>query len=127
MYGGDGNDRLSGGAGDDLLVGGLGDDILIGGAGRDILIGGGGTDHLTGNADDDVLVGSATLLDADLDALRALQKEWTRTDLGFADRVKHLKNGGGHNGPFALDASTVIDDLLLDLLAGGSGDNFEIQ
>jgi Ca2+-binding RTX toxin-like protein len=127
MYGGAGDDHLSSGAGDDLLVGGDGADELSGGSGRDILIGGAGFDKLTGNAGDDVLVGSATVYDADFDALHALQAEWRRTDLGFADRVTHLQLGGGLNGPVKLDATTLIDDLVTDLLTGSSGDNLLIQ
>jgi Ca2+-binding RTX toxin-like protein len=127
MYGGAGDDRLSSGAGDDLLVGGDGADELFGGSGRDILIGGAGLDRLTGNAGDDVLVGSATVYDADFDALHALQAEWRRTDLGFAGRVTHLQLGGGLNGPVKLDATTLIDDLVTDLLTGSSGDNLLIQ
>ena len=127
MFGGAGNDRLSGGGGDDLLVGGDGADELFGGSGRDILIGGAGLDHLTGNAGDDVLIGGSTTYDFDFDALHALQAEWGRTDLGFAARVSHLKNGGGLNGLFKLDALNLIDDLLADLLNGSAGDDFLIQ
>jgi Ca2+-binding RTX toxin-like protein len=126
MYGGEGNDNLNGGAGDDLLVGGTGNDQLTGGGGRDILIGGEGLDRLTGNAGDDVLIGGSTAYDFDFDALHALQAEWRRTDLGFAARVSHLTAGGGLNGAFKLDGTTVVDDLLADLLSGSSGNNFLI-
>ena len=80
-----------------------------------------------GNAGEDVLIGGATVYDFDFDALHGIQAEWRRTDLGFAARVSHLKLGGGLNGTFKLNASTLIDDLLNDLLGGASGEDFLIQ
>ena len=127
MYGGDGNDTLSGGAGNDILVGGAGTDQLTGGAGRDLLIGGAGTDHLVGNGDDDILIGSATIYDANFAALRAIMKEWSRLDLVSALRVNHLKSGGGLNDPYLLDAASILDDGLVDILAGSAGGSLVIQ
>jgi Ca2+-binding RTX toxin-like protein len=127
MYGGEGNDHLSSGAGDDILIGGDGLDEILGGSGRDILIGGAGLDHLTGNGGDDVLVGSATIYDFNFDALHALQAEWRRLDLAFADRAAHMQLGGGLNGTFKLDGTTIINDLVLDQLNGSAGDDLELQ
>ncbi len=125
IYGGDGDDKLDGGAGPDILVGGNGDDDLHGHKGRDLLIGGAGKDKLDGNEDDDVLVGSATIHDANSVALRAIQTEWTRTDIAASIRSGHLLDGTGLNGPAAkLDAVSIIDDALNDHVAGGGKDDF---
>ena len=49
--------------------------------------------------------------------------EWGRTDVGYATRVGRLNGslGGGLNGPYRLNASTVHDDNAADLLYGGAG------
>ena len=128
MYGGDGNDSMSGGSGADLISGDAGNDVLTGGQGRDVLIGGAGLDQLNGNADDDVLIGSATIHDADFVALHAIQLEWLRSDATASIRSAHLLNGTGLNGAAAkLDAASILDDGVLDLLHGASGDDFERQ
>lgn len=125
MYGGEGNDSMSGGSGPDLIVGDAGNDVLAGGQGRDILIGGSGVDQLNGNADDDVLVGSGTIHDSNFNALHAIQAEWLRTDIAASVRSSHLLDGTGLNGPSAkLNAASILDDGLADVLAGASGDNF---
>ena len=56
---------------------------------------------------------------ADVSALAAIQKAWTRTDLSFAQRVKSLQQG--LPGGIALDGTTVFDDGKKDNLSGGSG------
>jgi Ca2+-binding RTX toxin-like protein len=121
LDGGPGNDVLGGGSGNNVLLGGDGDDVLVGGAGRDILIGGNGSDVLFGLGGDDLLIAGTTAYDADLASLALLQAEWARTDLGYADRVAHLQNGGGLNGAVRLTDQTVFDDGVVDVLFGGAG------
>lgn len=127
LYGDSGNDRLKGGQGDDLLVGGEGNDLLSGGQGRDLLIGGLGSDWLIGNADDDLLIAAATAWDAHDTALGAILDEWSRPDQAYAQRVEHLRLGGGLNGAFTLNADpsrgpvTVFDDQAADRLTGSAG------
>src|SRR5262249_4786583 len=116
-----GNDRLKGGAGADVLVGGDGDDELIGGSGRDLLIGGLGSDHLTGNAVDDILIAGTTNYDARVNALSAIMAEWTRGDADYAQRINHLEQGGGLNGAFLLNDTTVHDGGSVDRLTGSAG------
>jgi Ca2+-binding RTX toxin-like protein len=138
---------LIGGAGNDILVGGAGDDTLQGGGGRDLLIGGLGADLLDGGGGEDILIGGYTAYDTksvngalvpavDLDALHAVMREWSRTDLdspadplaGYGARVSHLMNGGAGalNGAYLLRSSggakaTVFDDPFADTLTGGDG------
>ena len=121
VYGGDGNDAISAGGGGSILVGGAGDDVLSGGAGRDLLIGGDGKDALGAFGGDDVLVSGPTAYDDNPVALRALINEWSRTDATYAVRVDHLRNGGGANGAYRLNTSTVFNDAFADILTGGTG------
>jgi hypothetical protein len=59
--------------------------------------------------------------------------EWSRTDLGTATdptgyqaRVQHLENGGGLNGSFVLNKSTVVADAGTQTLSTGFGLDFLI-
>jgi hypothetical protein len=130
---GDAKDNLlDGGPGNDILIGGDGHDTLNGGPGRDLLIGGLGADVLNGGTDEDILIGDSTSYDTqvtapgtthdiNIEALQAILAEWTRTDIGYDDRVNHLRKGGGLNGSFVLDKNTVADDGAADILTGGAG------
>ena len=120
LIGGPGNDTLRGGAGSDILVGGAGNDILSGGGGRDLLIGGAGADSLAGGGGDDLLVGESTAYDPNLAALEAILAEWTSPD-DYATRVAKLTNGGGLNGSYVLSGASLIDDLAINTLTGGTG------
>ncbi len=121
LFGGGGNDRLYGQAGADALVGDHGKDRLYGGAGRDVLIGGNDIDRLFGEDDDDLLIGGRTSHDGNVSAVQRILAEWSRTDIGYEDRLDHLQHGGGLNGLFVLDSWTVFDDLAKDRLEGGLG------
>jgi uncharacterized repeat protein (TIGR01451 family) len=138
LFGGDGNDTLRGGSGHDKLFGGLGNDRAFGdggndfvlgeggndqafgGAGRDILIGGVGLDTLFGEANDDILIGGTTSADNDEAAAAAIFAEWTSGN-SYATRVNNLRLGGGANGSFVLDDTTVGDDGVKDTLFGNGG------
>ena len=47
--------------------------------------------------------------------------EW-KSNSTYATRVQNITNGGGLNGSFKLDSTTVIDDNAIDTLFGGAGD-----
>jgi hypothetical protein len=115
LYGGAGNDLLKGALGTALLLGGDGNDILYGGRGRSVLIGGHGNDLLYGASGDDILIGGLTAFDGDALGLCAILDEWKSAD-PYAVRVSRLR--------LVLDASTVIDDGELDILAGASGQDW---
>jgi hypothetical protein len=130
FFGDAGNDSLDGrqavqGA---VLVGGVGDDSLLGGAARDILIGGLGVDTLRGGNGDDILIGGTTDHDANAAALTSLAAEWRRTDADLATRIGHLNGsqGGGLNGAYQLNATTVHDDGAIDELFGEGGSDWFI-
>ena len=101
-------------------MGGDGNDKLFGGSGRDVLIGGDGLDTLFGGGHDDILVAGPTTHDEDDEALQAILAEWTSTN-SYTTRVNNIRNGGGANGAFVLDDTTVIDDGLKDTLWGDGG------
>jgi hypothetical protein len=124
--GGAGDDVLTGGAGNDILLGGAGDDVLFGQGGRDLLIGGLGRDLLLGGPGDDLLVAGATAFDRDAQALQAILAEWA-SGRDYATRVRNLTgtgNGNRANGDNFLEAATVPDDHVLDVLFGGADRNW---
>ncbi len=118
LDGGAGNDVLIGGGGNNVLLGGPGNDRLFGRVGRDILIGGDGRDLLAGGGDDDLLIAGPTVYDAQPGMLQQIQTEWTSSD-SYDMRVAALRTGAG--GLPRLDATTVMDDGLRDVLVGGPG------
>jgi Ca2+-binding RTX toxin-like protein len=128
LFGGDGNDILDAGGStaNNALVGGAGADALTGGSRGDLLIGSLGADTLRGGAGDDILIGGYTDYDANLTALCAIMKEWSRTDANYTTRVNHLNGSlsGGLNGSYRLTAKTVKtvnDDASVDSLFGEAG------
>jgi Ca2+-binding RTX toxin-like protein len=125
LFGDAGNDTLDarGSTANNILVGGVGTDTLQGGSGRDLLIGGGGGDTLHGNGGDDILIGNATDHDSNLTALNAIMAEWGRTDADYTTRVNHLFGslGGGLNGGYFLNTTTVHDEAAVDQLYGEAG------
>ena len=52
--------------------------------------------------------------------MQAILDEWTSTD-SYDDRVDFIRNGGGANGAFVFDDTTVFDDGVADLLVGDGG------
>jgi phospholipase C len=123
IFAGTGNDTIQTGGGPSVVVGGKGHNVIKGGSGPSILIGGAGADQLTAGSGSTILIAGTTNFDANLDALKALEAEWSRTDETFAQRMAHLNGGvtGGKNGSFILDATTVHDDGVVDDLTAGSG------
>jgi len=96
-----------------------GNDSLLGGAAQDILIGGLGNDSLNGGAGDDMLIGGSTSYDSNFADFDSLLKEWTRTDLTYAQIENHIVNGGGYN-IVKLNANTVFSAASSpDILTGG--------
>jgi hypothetical protein len=109
-----------GGPGYNILVGN-GGNVLTGGNGRNLLIAGGTGSTLIGGTDEDILIGGTTTLDTNAAALLAIMAEWTRTDLGYLDRVDHILNGGGLNAGNVLNATTVTGNKAGNTLTGGPG------
>jgi Ca2+-binding RTX toxin-like protein len=130
VVGGLGDDNRTGNALANVLVGYAGDDAIVGGGGRDVLIGGLGADLLDGGDDDDILIGARTSHDPSLAALLAILREWTRTDLSYANRLAHISGAttGGLNGSFGFNANTIFDDnRTTDTLFGRAGTDWFIH
>jgi hypothetical protein len=127
LSGGAGPNKLNalGFTGPALLNGGAGNDTLIGGAGRDVLIGGNGSDTLRAGSGGDLLIAGYTAFDNNQSALLAILAEWQRTDETYAQRLDHLRRGGGLNGTARLTRpATVRDDVFADVLTGGAGQDW---
>jgi hypothetical protein len=134
--GGTGNDTLSvaGSTANNVVVGGGGTNQITGGLGRDLLIAGSGASKLFAGSGGDILIGgstaytdlsaTATTYEQKLAALEAIMAEWGRTDLTgtpqqqYNTRVNDLTSGGGLNGSYLLNASTVHANGQADTLSG---------
>ena len=123
VNGGAGNDKITGGNGNDILLGGDGKDVIQGGAGNDLIIGGTGADILIGQAGNDIIVAGTTDHDFTVPALKAILNEWTQST-SHVTRVAHLTTGGGLNGLYFMNATTVHDDAVLDKINHGPGNDF---
>ena len=121
LFAGSGNDTLIGGGGPTVLVGGPGNDVLAGGEGRNLLFGEGGSSILLGGGQDDILVAGATAYDHNDAALGAIFNEWTLPTASYASRVNHLMHGGGLNGSYVLNNSTVSKHNGGSILVGNAG------
>jgi Ca2+-binding RTX toxin-like protein len=65
----------------------------LGQDGRDLLIGGLGGDRLEGGAGEDILIGGTTVWDDQQEMLNLVMAEWTRPDVGYDQRIGHLRYG----------------------------------
>ena len=135
VIGGSLGDTITGNALANVLIGGAGNDTLLGNDGRDLLVGGTGADRIYGGLGEDILVAGAlsdfteTSGSLNANATSAIMAEWTRTDLAGSDptayalRIDHLNRGGGLNGSFRLNTSTVLQDSATVDEVLGEGDN----
>jgi hypothetical protein len=109
-----GINHLSGDAQGNILIGGSNatGNQLLGGNGRSLLIGGSGGGSVTGGTAEDILIAGTTSYDpttaAGKLALMSILDEWQQTSETFAQRVNHLKNGGGMNGSNKLLWGTTV-------------------
>jgi acid phosphatase len=111
IFAGAGDNKITGGGGQTVIVGGSGDNILTGGSGPSIIIAGAGHDHLKTGSGAALLIAGTTTFDADVEALRALEAEWSRTDETFAQKAAHLTGGaaGGLNVISSAGQSVILD------------------
>jgi phospholipase C len=111
IFAGSGDDKVEGGGGQTVIVGGSGDNRLTGGAGASIIIGGSGHDHLATGDGAALLIAGTTAFDANPEAIRALEAEWSRTDETFAQKVAHLNGGatGGKNILPGTNQAAILD------------------
>jgi hypothetical protein len=67
------------------------------------------------------LIAGVYVGEGDPTALSAVMREWTRTDRTAAERVADLQAGAGLSGGYALNTTTLSNDLDADVLTGSSG------
>src|SRR5262249_24937949 len=90
-------------------------------------IGGKGADKVIGGSSDDLIIGDATSFDHNAAALASILAEWQSAG-AYAQRINHLKLGGGLNGSNKLIFGvTVTDDLAADVLTGGAGTDWFLE
>ena len=125
LIGNAGNDTINGNGGNDILLGGEGNDVLQGVSGRNLLIGGTGADLLQGGTEGDLLLSGSSSFEANPAILQALLAEWVSANT-YQSRVDHLlgNTGGGANGTFTLNSSTVTTDADADYLTGNAGQDW---
>ncbi len=122
VRGGDGCEIVPGNSGNDILPGGSGSDMILGGDGRDLLTFGTDSDLASGEKGEDIVITGSTIHDDHLTSLRSLSAEWS-SPTPSAIRVANIRgtgSGTGLNGPTRLNASSVIDDSVADLVLGGN-------
>jgi Ca2+-binding RTX toxin-like protein len=120
---------VTGGSGNDILVGDANVNALVGGAGLNILIGEGGVDQLVGGAGNDLLIGGSLSYDSQAQAQTALamiMAEWANPLEPYQQRVYHLQYGGGQNGSYVINSSTVTYGGGSDVLTGNGGMDWKI-
>jgi hypothetical protein len=130
VIGGSGGNTLISGPSGAVLIGGTGGNVLIGGSGRDVLIAGPGSSVLQAGSGEAILIGGTTVWDTNVAALSAIMAEWSHTYdpinplNDYQIRVGHLEHGGGLNGPFLLNPTTVRSNGAHDVLTTGFGLDF---
>jgi hypothetical protein len=102
-----------------VLVGGSGYSYLYGGSARNLLIAGTGRGTLYAGGAGDILIGGYASYDSNTTALAYIMAEWDSSD-SYATRVKKINKGGGLNGSYLLNSTTVFNNNWSDSLYGGA-------
>jgi hypothetical protein len=104
-----------------VLVGGAGSSYIYGGSARNLLIAGPGSGRMYAGSAGDILIGGTTSYDGNATAMAYIMAEWDSSD-SYSARVSKLsKRGGGLNGSYLLNGTTVSDNGVSDYLSGGVG------
>jgi hypothetical protein len=106
-----------------VLVGGSGWKNLEGGSARNLLIAGTGVGWLQAGGAGDILIGGTTKYNSNTTALAYIMAEWDSSD-SYATRVSKLSKGGGLNGAYVLNSTTVFDNGVADYLYGGASQDW---
>jgi hypothetical protein len=114
------------------VIGGSGGNLLRGGSGRDLLIAGPGpaSSVLQAGSGEAILIGGTTIWDTNMVALGDIMAEWSHTYdpinplHDYQIRVGHLYFGGGLNGPYHLNPTTVHSNGVKDTIVTGSSLDF---
>jgi hypothetical protein len=89
--------------------------------GRNLMIAGASSATLMGGTGEDILIGGTTSWDNDPVAIAAIMAEWSRTDIGYRQRMVHIVRGGGLNGTYRLNPTTVFGNGKANPIQGKSG------
>jgi hypothetical protein len=110
------------------VVDGAGDNVLVGGFGPSILIGGAGHADIQGGAGAALQIAGTTEFDANQEALRALEAEWSRTDESYGTKVGHIEGGGtgSLNGTYVFNGTTVQSQGGQDSLTHSTGSGMDL-
>jgi hypothetical protein len=103
-----------------VLVGGSNYSYLYGGSARNLLIAGPGSGSLQSGSAGDILIGGTTSYDSNVTALAYIMAEWDSSD-SYSTRLNKLGKGGGLNGSYVLNGTTVSENGTTDSLYGGAG------
>ncbi len=111
-----------------VLTGGNGFSTLYGGSARNLLIAGSkGPGTLHAGPAGDILIGGYTKYDSNITALAYIMAEWDSSD-SYSTRVSKISKGVGPNSAYALNSTTVFDNVdsltgarWSDSLYGGAG------
>ncbi|MBX3411141.1 MAG: right-handed parallel beta-helix repeat-containing protein [Pirellulales bacterium] len=128
MLGGAGADVFTNNTSINSILDGLGgNDTLTGGSGRDFILGEGGLDVLSALEEEDLLVSGPVSFDLHIASLFAIMSEWT-SNRTFSERIANINGtgvGARNNGDVFLQPTvTVFDEGALDLLTGGTEDDW---
>jgi hypothetical protein len=104
-----------------VLVGGSGSNYLYGSSSaHNLLIAGTGYGDLYAGSAGDILIGGYTSYDSNTTALAYIMAEWD-SSASYSTRVSKINKGGGLNGSYVLNGTTVFDNSVTDYLYGGAG------
>ncbi len=103
-----------------VLVGGTGSDYLYGGSARNLLIAGIASSTLHAGSAGDILIGGTSSYDSNTTALATIMAEWDSSD-SYSTRISKISKGGGLNGAYVLNSTTVFNNGVTDYLYGGAG------
>jgi hypothetical protein len=102
-----------------VLVGGAGNNYLYGGSARNLLIAGRGYGYLAAGGGGDILIAGYTKYDSNSTALAYLMAEWDSGD-SYSTRISKISKGGGLNGAYVLNSTTVSQNGMANDLYGGA-------
>jgi hypothetical protein len=106
-----------------VLIGGTGGNLLIGVGGKDVLIAGPDSSVIHAGTGETIMIGGTTVWDNNVVAMDAILAEWSRP-IPYLQRVHDLFFGGGVNGPFLLNRTTVHSNGVHDVMTTGLGFDF---
>jgi hypothetical protein len=126
VFGGSGGGSISTGS-NSVAVGGAQGTTSINTGVNSIAIAGSGTGQLTSTSGSDILIGGNTIYNSNLKALEAILTEWSRSDIGYQQKVTDLLGptsvAGSKNNGYFLNSGTVASNHQHNTLTGAANTN----